>query len=89
MKIKPMHNYVLVKMEKDGGVERKSGLFAPTSKEKQVFGTVVETGPDVQNKNFSNGSLVLIPPYGAGKPLIYNNVRYMLFLDHEVLGVFA
>ena len=83
----PMHNYVLVEMDKGEFSDREGGLVVAPDREVLVVGTVVSKGPDVR-LSIQDGSHVLLPPYGAGQKVRYALHDYVLLLDHEILGVF-
>lgn len=88
MIIKPVHNYVLVSLDKGKTVERESGLEVAPDEDRIFSGTILGLGPDVTVEGMAVGDRVLFPPYGVGQPMTFLGERYMLYLDHQILGVF-
>lgn len=86
--IKPMHNYVLVVPDKGKTVERESGLSVAPDEDRVFSGVVAGVGPEVKI-SVAVGDRVLVPPYGVGKKMVVFGSDYMLYLDHEILGVFT
>jgi chaperonin GroES len=95
MKIRPLHNQVLIKRESS---EKKtaSGLYIPDSaQEKSHRGEVIAVG---QGKRLDNGELrpclvkagekVLFEVYGGSEVKI-DGVEYLIAKDTDILGVFV
>ena len=84
MKIRPLGERVLVKIDQ---AEEKtaSGLFIPqTSQEKTQFGTVCEVGADV--KTVKKGERILHDKY-AGTSIKVDGEDYLILAVKDVLAV--
>ena len=93
MKIRPLHDRILVKRE-EPAEENRSGIIIPdTAKEKPQQGTVVATGPGrtgddgkIIPLNVKKGDRVLFGKY-SGSEVNLDNEEYMIMREDDILGV--
>jgi chaperonin GroES len=93
MKVKPLHDRVLVKREeaKEG---RKGGIIIPdTAKEKPLEGKVIAVGAGKMDENgkrvapeVKKGDRVLIGKY-AGNEIKIDDVEHVIVREDEILGI--
>ncbi|CDK24963.1 unnamed protein product [Kuraishia capsulata CBS 1993] len=88
----PLFDRVLVQRAK-AEAKTASGIYIPEkNQEKLNIGTVLATGPGLQDANGNTvavsvkaGDKVLIPPFG-GSPVKVDQEEYLLFRDAEILA---
>ncbi len=93
MKIRPLHDRVLVKRS-EGEEKTKSGLYIPTTaKEKPAKGEVVAVGPGKLDDKGERtplqvevGDTVLFGKY-AGTDIKVDGVEHLILREDEILGV--
>jgi co-chaperonin GroES (HSP10) len=88
MNLEAQHNYIVI--EVDRATEgRLAGLLLPESARPAIpTGIVRSIGPQAR-VDIRVGDRVLFPPYGIGEEVMFGGVRYMIMLDHEILGIVA
>jgi len=93
MKIRPLHDRILVKREEEKEV-KKGGIIIPdTAKEKPQEGKVLAVGPgridDKGNRvplDVAVGDVVIYSKYG-GTEVKYNGEEYLILSARDVLAV--
>ncbi len=93
MKIRPLHDRVLVKRS-EGEEKTKGGLYIPTTaKEKPAQGEVVAVGPGKLDENGERiplqikvGDTVLFGKY-AGTDIKVDGVEHLILREDDILGV--
>ena len=93
MKIRPLHDRILVKRE-DPAEEKRGGIIIPdTAKEKPQQGTVVATGPGrtaddgkLIPLNVKKGDRVLFGKY-SGSEVKLDDEEYMIMREDDILGI--
>ena len=95
MKIRPLHDRILVKREEEKEM-KKGGIIIPdTAKEKPQEGEVVAIGPGRRNEEgkridmeVKKGDRVLIGKY-SGTDVKIDGTEYVILREDDVLGVLA
>lgn len=93
MKIQPLGNKVLVKINEEVEEKTKSGLYVPdTAKEKPQEGEVLAVGPGAINDqgvtlpmHVSVGDKVIFAKY-AGTSIKYNGEEYLIMPEDQLLA---
>jgi chaperonin GroES len=93
MKIRPLHDRVVVK-RKDADNKTTSGIIIPdTAKEKPLEGKIIAVGSGVRNDNgillplgVQKGDMVLFDKY-AGTEIMIDGEEYMMMKEDDILGV--
>jgi len=93
MKIKPLHDRVIVKRI-DEEQKTKGGIIIPdTAKEKPQMGEVIAAGPGRKNEegkvfplDVKKGDKVLFSKY-AGNEIKIEGVEYLIMREEDILGI--
>jgi chaperonin GroES len=96
MKVKPLHDRVLVKRNEDEGERKVGGIIIPdTAKEKPQEGTVIAVGSgklDETGKRVAMevkaGDKVLFGKY-SGSEIKINDVDHIILREDEIFGVIS
>ena len=96
MKVKPLHDRVLVKRNEDEGERKVGGIIIPdTAKEKPQEGTVIAVGAgklDETGKRIAMevkaGDKVLFGKY-SGSEIKINDVDHIILREDEIFGVIS
>jgi len=95
MKIRPLHDRVLVKRVEEEQVSR-GGIFIPdTAKEKPMRGQVVAVGVgktlksgDIQGLSVQEGDVVLYSKY-AGTEVKLDGEEHLIMREDDILGILS
>ena len=93
MKIRPLHDRVLVEPRKEDEV-KKGGIIIPdTAKEKPQEGKVIAVGPGKYDNNgklipvqVKAGDTVLMPKYG-GTEVKIDDREFQIIREEDILGI--
>ena len=93
MKIRPLHDRVLVEPRKEDEV-KKGGIIIPdTAKEKPQEGKVIAVGPGKHDNNgklipvqVKAGDTVLMPKYG-GTEVKIDDREFQIIREEDILGI--
>jgi chaperonin GroES len=95
MKIKPLHDRVIVKRVEDDTISRGGIIIPDTAKEKPAKGRVVAAGPgrrlengDVRALTVREGDLVLFSKYG-GTEVKIEGEEHLILREDDILGIFG
>jgi chaperonin GroES len=95
MKIRPLHDRVLVKRVEEEQVSRGGIIIPDTAKEKPMKGQVVAVGSgkllkngDVRGLTVSEGDIVLYSKY-AGTEVKLDGTEHLIMREDDILGVIA
>lgn len=95
MKIRPLHDRVIVKRVEDEMISRGGIIIPDTAKEKPVKGRVVAAGPgrrldngDIRGLTVSEGDLVLFTKYG-GTEVKLNGEEHLILREDDILGILS
>ena len=94
MKIKPLHDRILVKRLEDKKEVKKGGIIIPdTAKEKPQEGEVIAVGPGKvgedgkrQPMDVKAGDKILFGKY-SGSEVKLNDEEYLIMREEDVLGI--
>ena len=92
MKIRPLGDRVLVRLDEETEV-KKGGIIIPdTAKEKPQKGEVIEVGPGKRTEdgklipmNVKKGDSILLPKYG-GTEVKIEEKEYQIVREEDILG---
>jgi chaperonin GroES len=88
MKVKPLADRLIVKLEK-GEAKTAGGIFIPdTAQEKTQIGVVVEVGPGTEKEKItvSAGQRVMYDKY-AGSPIKIDGVEHLILKMQDIVAV--
>ncbi|MBU2645579.1 co-chaperone GroES [bacterium] len=93
MKIRPLHDQVIVK-RKDAESKTTSGIIIPdTAKEKPQEGTVIAAGPGIRKEDgtlfpldVKKGDLILFSKY-AGTEVKIDGEDYLMMKEGDIFGI--
>jgi chaperonin GroES len=93
MKIKPLHNHVIIK-QKDETETMYGNIIVPdTGKEKALMGTVIATGPGIINMNgilipntVEEGQVVTFPAFG-GQRITVEGEEYLVYKEQDLIAI--
>ncbi len=86
MKIKPLADRVLLKIE-EAETKTASGLFIPqTAQEKTQQGTVVTIGDDTETITVKEGDKVMYDKY-AGTPIKIDGVDHLILQMQDLIAI--
>jgi chaperonin GroES len=95
MKIRPLHDRVIVKRVEDEQISRGGIIIPDTAKEKPVKGRVVAAGPgrrldngDIRGLTVAEGDLVLFSKYG-GTEVKLNGEEHLILREDDILGILS
>ena len=93
MKVRPLHDRVLVKRVEEEQISRGGIIIPDTAKEKPIKGRVVAVGPgrkldngDTRSLTVREGDLVLFSKYG-GNELKVDGVEHLIMREDDILGI--
>ena len=93
MKLKPLHDNVLVKRTEEEETSSGGIILSGSAKEKPSQGEVVSVGPGKLNKsgdsvpmNVSVGDIVIFGQYG-GNEIKLNGEEYLILSEGDIFGV--
>ncbi len=93
MKIKPLHNHVLIEQEEESELTYGNIIVPDAGKEKPLIGKVIATGPGIFNMNgilipniVEVGKKVAFPSFG-GQRISLKNKDYLIYKDQDILCV--
>ncbi|MDR1278931.1 MAG: co-chaperone GroES [Treponema sp.] len=86
MKVKPLADRVMVKLEKNEA-KTAAGIYIPdTAQEKTQTGTVVEVGDDKDVIKVKNGQKVMYDKY-AGTQIKIDGVEHLILKMSDIIAV--
>ena len=95
MKIKPLHDRVLVKRVEEEQVSRGGIIIPDTAKEKPMRGQVMAVGAgktlkngDVRSLSVKEGDVVLYSKY-AGTEVKLDGEEHLIMREDDILGILA
>jgi chaperonin GroES len=95
MKIRPLHDRVLLKRVEEEQVSRGGIIIPDTAKEKPIRGEVVAVGAgktlkngEVQSLNVKEGDVVLYSKY-AGTEVKLDGIEHLIMREDDILGILA
>jgi chaperonin GroES len=95
MKIRPLHDRVIVKRVEDEQISRGGIIIPDTAKEKPVKGRVVAAGPgrrldsgELRTLTVSEGDLVLFSKYG-GTEVKLEGEEHLILREDDILGILS
>jgi len=93
MKIKPLHNHVLIEQEEESELTYGNIIVPDAGKEKPLIGKVIAVGPGIINMNgilipntIKVGQKVAFPAFG-GQNFTISNKDYLIYKDQDLLCV--
>lgn len=95
MKIRPLHDRVIVKRVEEEQVSRGGIIIPDTAKEKPIKGKVVAAGPgrrldngEVRALSVKEGDVVLFSKYG-GTDVKIDGEDHLIMREDDILGILA
>ena len=95
MKIRPLHDRVIVKRVEEEQVSRGGIIIPDTAKEKPIKGKVVAAGPgrrldngEVRALTVKEGDVVLFSKYG-GTDVKIDGEDHLILREDDILGILA
>ena len=95
MKIRPLHDRVIVKRVEEEQVSRGGIIIPDTAKEKPIKGKVIAVGPgrrldngDVRALSVKEGDVVLFSKYG-GTDVKIDGEDHLIMREDDILGILA
>ncbi len=95
MKIRPLHDRVIVKRVEEEQVSRGGIIIPDTAKEKPIKGKVVAAGPgrrldngEVRALTVKEGDVVLFSKYG-GTDVKIEGEDHLILREDDILGIIA
>jgi chaperonin GroES len=95
MKVRPLHDRVIVKRIEDEQVSRGGIIIPDTAKEKPIKGKVIAAGPgrhlengEVRALTVKEGDVVLFSKYG-GTEVKINGEDHLIMREDDILGIIA
>ncbi len=95
MKIRPLHDRVIVKRIEEEQVSRGGIIIPDTAKEKPIKGKVIAAGPGRRMDNgelraltVKEGDVVLFSKYG-GTDVKINGEDHLIMREDDILGILA
>ena len=95
MKIRPLHDRVLVKRVEEEQISRGGIIIPDTAKEKPIKGRIVAAGNgkilkngEVRALQVKEGDLVLYSKY-AGTEVKLEGVEHLIMREDDILGILA
>ena len=93
MKIKPLHNHVVIKQQDETETMYGNIIVPDAGKEKPLMGEVVATGPGIVNMNgiiipntIEVGATVIFPSFG-GQRITVDGEEYIVCRETELIAV--
>jgi chaperonin GroES len=95
MKIRPLHDRVIVKRVEEEQVSRGGIIIPDTAKEKPIKGKVIAAGPgrrldngEVRALSVKEGDIVLFSKYG-GTDVKIDGEDHLIMREDDILGILA
>jgi len=95
MKIRPLHDRVIVKRVEEDQVSRGGIIIPDTAKEKPIKGKVVAVGSgrrldsgETRTLTVQPGDLVLFSKYG-GTDIKIDNEEHLILREDDILGIWS
>jgi chaperonin GroES len=93
MKIKPLHNHVVIKQQDESETMYGNIIVPDAGKEKPLMGEVVATGPGLININgvlipntLEVGQLVTFPSFG-GQRISIEGDEYLIYKEQDIFAI--
>ena len=93
MKIKPLHNHVVIKQQDETETMYGNIIVPDAGKEKPLMGEVVAVGPGIINMNgvmipneLKVGQQVVFPSFG-GQRITIKGDEYLIYKEQDVFAV--
>ena len=93
MKIKPLHNHVLIKQQDETETMYGNIIVPDAGKEKPLMGEVIAVGPGIINMNgilipntLKIGSTVVFPAFG-GQRITVEGEEYIVMKEQDLLAI--
>jgi chaperonin GroES len=93
MKIKPLHNHVVIKQQDESETMYGNIIVPDAGKEKPLMGEVVATGPGLININgvlipntLKVGQLVTFPSFG-GQRISIEGDEYLIYKEQDIFAI--
>jgi len=91
MKIKPLHNHVVIKQQDESETMYGNIIVPDAGKEKAMMGKVIATGPGVRNimngevipMETKVGDIVTFPSFG-GQRITIKGEEYLIYKDPDI-----
>ena len=95
MKIRPLHDRVLVKREEEEEKSRGGIIIPDSAKEKPMRGRIISAGAgkmmkngDVRSLTVKEGDIVLYSKY-AGTEVKLDGVEHLIMREDDILGIIS
>lgn len=95
MKVRPLHDRVIVKRVEEEQISRGGIIIPDTAKEKPIKGRIVATGPgrrlesgEIRALTVKEGDIVLFSKYG-GTEVKIDGEDHLILREDDVLGIIA
>jgi chaperonin GroES len=93
MKIKPLHNHVVIKQQDESETMYGNIIVPDAGKEKPLMGEVIATGPGLININgvlipntLKVGQLVTFPSFG-GQRISIEGDEYLIYKEQDIFAI--
>ena len=93
MKVRPLHDRVIVKRVEEEQISRGGIIIPDTAKEKPIRGRIVATGPgrrlesgEVRGLTVKEGDIVLFSKYG-GTDVKIDGEDHLILREDDILGI--
>jgi len=86
MKVKPLADRILVKIEKSEAKSAGGIIIPDTAQEKTQTGTVCEVGDDTEVIKVKNGQKIMYDKY-AGTQVKIDGVEYLILKMSDILAI--
>jgi len=93
MKIKPLHNHVVIKQQDETEIMYGNIIVPDVGKDKAMIGEVIAVGPGIINLNgtlipntLTVGQLVTFPSFG-GRRITINSEEYLIYKEPDIFAV--
>lgn len=86
MKIKPLNDRVLVKFAEAEDKTKGGLLLIESSQKKPDFCTIIETGANVENKELTVGTQIMVVGY-AGTEINVDGVKYTIVKEQDIIAI--
>jgi chaperonin GroES len=95
MEIKPIHNNILVKQDKEQDIKQGNIIISNVGNEKPLIGTILDVGEGIYstsgnfiplNPRFQKGVKVFYSPFG-GSRISYGGEEYIICKETDILAI--
>lgn len=93
MKIRPLHNHVVIKQQDESEVMYGNIIIPDAGKEKALIGEVISVGPGIVNLNgvlipntIKKGEIVSFPAFG-GQRITIKGEDYLIYKEQDIFAV--